>query len=171
VIFLSDELSGLAWIGLAIIVTGLFSLAGPARGRAIAAALAVAATIGIYSVSDAKGVRVAGTDRYVLAEFAAAAICVTVYGVAARRTRSIRIAMATRPRTSVVSGIALAVTYGLVVAAFRRAPVGYVTALRESSVVLAALAGWKLLGEPAGRLRVASAVVVVAGVVVLVIGR
>ena len=41
----------------------------------------------------------------------------------------------------------------MVLAAVRLAPVGYVAALRESSVVLGALAGWLFLHERMGRAR------------------
>ena len=64
----------------------------------------------------------------------------------------------------------------MVLAAVRSAPVGYVAAIRESSVVLGAIAGWLLLGEGAGdhreiRRRVIAAVMVATGLVVLVTGR
>ena len=63
-------------------------------------------------------------------------------------------------RSHLTSGLASAAAYGLVLYAVRWAPVGYVTALRESSVVLAALAGWRFLAEGFGRARLASATVV-----------
>lgn len=43
----------------------------------------------------------------------------------------------------------------------------HVSALRETSVVIAALIGTRFLGEPFGRRRVLSAAVVVGGVVLL----
>jgi drug/metabolite transporter (DMT)-like permease len=46
-----------------------------------------------------------------------------------------------------------------------------VAALRESSVVLAAAAGWVFLHERLGRARLASAVVVTSGLVLLVVWR
>ena len=68
-------------------------------------------------------------------------------------------------------------TYGMVLVAVRTAPVGYVAAIRECSVVLGALAGWFVLKEgrgtdtsDAGR-RVRAAAVVAAGLIVLVVGR
>ena len=67
--------------------------------------------------------------------------------------------------------MAAAAAYGLVLFAVRWAPVGYVTALRESSVVLAAIAGWRILAEGFGRARLASASVVVSGLVLLVVAR
>jgi drug/metabolite transporter (DMT)-like permease len=57
----------------------------------------------------------------------------------------------------------------MVLAAGRLAPAGYVASLRESSVVIAALAGWVLLHERLGRARLASAAVIAAGLVLLVV--
>ena len=57
----------------------------------------------------------------------------------------------------------------MVLVAVRRAPVGYVTMLRESSVVLGALIGWLVLAEPMGSRRVVSSAVVLAGLVALVV--
>ena len=54
--------------------------------------------------------------------------------------------------------------------AYQHAPVGYVAALRESSVVLAAFAGWKMLDEGDHRRRITSAAIVLVGLVVLVAG-
>ena len=45
------------------------------------------------------------------------------------------------------------VTYWLVLLAVQRAPVGYVAALRESSVVLAAFVGTRYLSESGARRR------------------
>ena len=53
----------------------------------------------------------------------------------------------------------------------QRAPVGYVTALRESSVVIVALVGTRYLGEADAKRRVAAAGIVVVGLVVLIAGR
>jgi drug/metabolite transporter (DMT)-like permease len=55
-----------------------------------------------------------------------------------------------------------------VLVAVRYAPVGYVTMLRESSVVLAALAGWLFLHERMGGRRLACSAVILAGLVTLV---
>jgi drug/metabolite transporter (DMT)-like permease len=60
------------------------------------------------------------------------------------------------------------VTYSLVLAAVRRAPVGYVAALRESSVVIAAFLGWRYLDERSMRRRSVAAAIILAGLVLLV---
>jgi drug/metabolite transporter (DMT)-like permease len=43
-----------------------------------------------------------------------------------------------------------------------------VTALRESSVVIAAFAGWRFLHEPPGKQRLISSSVVLLGLVLLI---
>ena len=63
---------------------------------------------------------------------------------------SLRAAWPTEWRRWMVGGACTATAYTLVLAAVRLAPVGYVTALRESSVVLGALAGWLVLHEAMG---------------------
>ena len=61
------------------------------------------------------------------------------------------------------------VTYALVLIAVQRAPVGYVAALRESSVVLAAFVGTRYLSEAGARRRTVAATIVLAGLVLLVV--
>ncbi|MEZ5251454.1 MAG: hypothetical protein R2713_20245 [Ilumatobacteraceae bacterium] len=78
--------------------------------------------------------------------------------------------MAANWRRYLALGIASSVTYGLVQLAFRRAPVGVRDRRCESSVVIAAFAGSRVLGEAAGRRRIAASAVV-AGLIVLVVAR
>jgi len=67
-----------------------------------------------------------------------------------------------------VAGVCTATAYALVMVAVRHAPVGYVAMLRESSVVIGALVGWRFLHEPMGGRRLVSSVVMLAGLVGLV---
>jgi drug/metabolite transporter (DMT)-like permease len=60
---------------------------------------------------------------------------------------------------------------GLVIWAMSRAPMASVAALRETSVIMAALIGVRLLREPFGLRRVVAASVVAAGLVLLQISR
>ena len=61
--------------------------------------------------------------------------------------------------------------YVLVMVAVRRAPVGYVAVLRESSVLIAAFLGNRYLAEGAVRRRTLAAGVILAGLVLLVAAR
>ncbi|MCX6618115.1 MAG: EamA family transporter [Acidobacteria bacterium] len=61
--------------------------------------------------------------------------------------------------------------YALVLAAMRIAPVSYVGAARESSVLFAAVLGWALLREGFGLRRLLAAAVIFAGILCLVLAR
>ena len=69
----------------------------------------------------------------------------------------------------IVGGVCSTLAYSMVLAAARLAPVGYVASLRESSVILGAGAGWLFLHERLGRARLGSALVVTAGLVLLIV--
>lgn len=173
--FLGDELSVLALLAIATITVGLAALAGSGAVRpsraSIGHALIVAATIGGYSLSDAHGIRTTGTGAYALATFVTGATWITAYGVVSGRGPRMRLAMRDNGRRYALTAVAVVVTYSMVQFAFERAPVGYVTALRESSVVIAALVGSRYLGEQGGRRRAGCALTVLAGLVLLVAAR
>lgn len=171
VVFLSDHLSALEVTGIAIVVLGLMLLAYGATGPNIAMALAVAVTIGTYTVLDAQGARVTGSLGYVFITLVGTAVSNTVFGLATGRRDDMREMLTRNWQRAFITGAASMVTYGLVLVAVQHAPVGYVTALRESSVVLAALAGWKFLGEGDHRRRITAAIVVFAGLLTLVLGH
>jgi uncharacterized membrane protein len=169
---LDDHLSAVGWFAIAVVTGGLMSFVRPGTSWAsLRWALLVAVLIGGYTLADATGARRSDGVAYMLATFVATAIVVSAWGVARGRVDDMRASFRTTGRRYLESGLASAAAYGLVLYAVRWAPVGYVTALRESSVVLAALAGWRLLAEGLGRGRVASAAVVGCGLVLLVIAR
>jgi drug/metabolite transporter (DMT)-like permease len=58
-------------------------------------------------------------------------------------------------------------SYLLALLAFSIAPISYAGAIREISVVLAALAGWRILGEWMGGWRVAGAVIIFSGILIV----
>lgn len=170
VVFLNDDLGPVRALGIGIIGAGLFLLAGVRRSPALTSALIVAATIGVYSVSDAHGIRTSSAV-YALATHLGTATTTTTYGLLTGQAIDMRRTLAERWKPLTLAAIAVVVTYGLVQLAFGYAPVGYVTGLRESSVLLAALVGWRRLGDSGGRRRIIAAGTVVVGIVVLIVGR
>lgn len=170
VVILGDHLSALEMMGIAIVVMGLTLLAYRSTAANLAMAMAVAVTIGIYTLLDAKGARVTASIAYIFVTFVGTAFTNTVFGLITGRRRAMASMLRINWRRASITGLASLVTYGLVLVAVQHAPVGYVTALRESSVVLAALAGWKLLGEGDHRRRLTAALVVLSGLMVLVAG-
>ena len=170
VVLLDDHLSGLSAVGIAVVVAGLLLLAVGQGHVHLLPALGVAATIGTYTLIDAEGSRRTDTNAYAMAVYITVGAALTAWGLGRGRARDMAATIRARGWTLAAGGIASALAYAFVLAAVRRAPVGYVTALRESSVVLAALAGWRLLGEGQAHRRLLAAAVVVGGLVLLVAG-
>lgn len=171
VLFLNDHFTALSVFGIVFAIAGILLLAGKADASHVKAALLVSLTIGAYSVVDGHGSRLTGGNLYPLVLFVATAVSTTIAGIAMGRTRDMVSAMKSRAHWFVLAGSASALTYWMVLIAMQQAPVGYVTALRESSVVIVALVGTRYLGESDMRRRVVAALVVVAGLAVLIAGR
>ncbi len=171
IVLLGDTFSPVGVVGMVIAAIGLIALAGRGASAQVIVALGVAVTIGIYSVVDAKGIRSVDTPLYAAASFVCLTTSTSVYALATGRRGDMVTAMRLYWRRFVTMGVASGVTYALVQMAFQRAPVGYVTCLRESSVVIAAFVGARYLGEGQAARRIAAAVVVVAGLLLLVLGR
>ena len=172
VVFLADQLTPWHIAGIVVIIIGLSLLAIGATGRNLAIALGVSLTIGIYSVFDAAGARTQPhTIAYIFATMAAGATSNTVFGLSTGRRSAMAAILRERWRPAILTGAATTVTYGMVLVATQHAPLGYVTALRESSVVLAALIGWRYLGEGDHRRRITAAGIVTGGILLMVLGR
>lgn len=172
-LFLDDELGALAWVGVAVVAIGLASTVRPTTSRvALGWAGLTAVTIGAYTLIDAVGSRRSSSGlAYGFTLFITAGAAMTVVGVVSGRGPAFVAALPRSWWRFVLTGAASNLAYALVLVAVRRAPVGYVATLRESSVVLGALAGWWLLHERLARARVVSAMVVVCGMALLIAGR
>lgn len=171
VALLGDSLPALAWVAIVVIVVGLVALVGRRSSpRPVALALVTAITIGAYTVVDSRGARLTSGASYGLALMPAIAIGVSAAGLARGRARALVIAASRSWKQWTIAGACTAAAYTLVLIAVRSAPVGYVAMLRESSVVLGALAGWLLLRERLGARRLASSCIVLSGLVLLVAG-
>ncbi|HWM18616.1 MAG TPA: EamA family transporter [Ilumatobacteraceae bacterium] len=171
IVLLDDELSVLGVIAIATVTAGMVLLSIGAELAQVLTALVVAAMIGIYTTVDSHAARDVGGNTYVFAVFASCAVMVSIYGVAAGKGPALRRSLAGSWRMYLLTGAVSLAAYGLVMIAVRRAPVGYVAALRESSVLVAAFIGWKYLDEGSAHRRLIAAGVVVAGLVLLVLAR
>ena len=171
VLLLGDDLSALSIVAVAIVVGGMSLLAIGAPPWQLAIAVGVALTIGSYTVVDSHAAREYGGTAYVFAAFVMMGACITAAGVAMGRARELLTLRSGFWARTLLAAAMSVVTYGLVLLAVRRAAVGYVAALRESSVLIAALIGWRWLGEGRGRIRAVAAAVIVGGLVLLVASR
>lgn len=168
---LGDELPPPAWVAIGVVALGLVSLMGRGvSGPAVEAAGFTALAIGSYTLADAQGARTATTGlSYGLAIMVATALTVSVVFLAQGRGSALVAAAPDAWRTWAAAGACTAVAYAMVLVAMRRAPVGYVAMLRESSVVFGAALGWLVLHEPLGGRRLVSSLVILVGLLGLVI--
>ncbi|ALN75063.1 EamA family transporter [Aureimonas sp. AU20] len=166
---LADEvLSPTSVLGIALIACGILGLVvgrGQVAGRPLLWALATGALVAAYATVDALGVRHAGDPIGY-----AAWICLFYGALLPLAFRLTRGPLRIDPRSvetwrAAGGGVVSLVAYVLVVTAFSLGPTGPVTALRETSVVFAALIGAAFLGERLTMRRLASCLAVALGAV------
>jgi drug/metabolite transporter (DMT)-like permease len=172
-VLLGEGLPLLGVLGLVAVSGGICLLAllrGAVRAEhaTLGLALLLGVCIGSYSVADGIGIRAAGTATgYMGWLFLCEAPVPLVIALHRRRNRG-----GFAPRTLIfgaMGGVAAVTAYGLVLYVKTIAPLGAVSALRESSVIIAALIGVLLFGERPWRGRVLAACVVASGVVALAV--
>jgi drug/metabolite transporter (DMT)-like permease len=167
-----EHLGAAALTGVAVLAAGLMSLAF-SGGRltrqdapAVGAAVLTGLTIAGYTLVDGLGVRQAHDP------WAYTALLFLLQGVPMAGLAAVRRPLtAWRDRTSLerglLAGLLSVVAYGIVLWAQTKAPLAEVAAIRETSVVFAAVIGTLVLGEGFGRRRVAAAVVIATGIVLI----
>jgi drug/metabolite transporter (DMT)-like permease len=167
VVVVGNDTSAVEVCGVLVIAAGVLlvrGIGGHARGVDFALALAVAACIASYTLVDKHGIRYASPVVYQEVSMIPATIGFVLLTRARRGAGAIRRALGP---ASVAAGLATFGAYVLVLAALARAPAASVAAVRESSVVIATALAAPLLGERVGPARLAGAVLVVAGIVLL----
>lgn len=171
-----ETLNWLEMLGIAGVSIGILSLArlrgGPAGNRlGVIFALLTGLTIGAYITADGMGVRHAGDPfAYIAWLFITQGLLLALVGWWLRRA-ALREALRRSWVSGLIGGLIASLSYGIAIWAMSVAPMAHVTALRETSVLIAALIGIRLLGEPFGRRRIAAAAIVAAGAVVLQMAR
>jgi len=170
---IGETISLYAVAGLVLVTGGIMSLAWQRRGgssderKATFYALGTAAFIASYTMMDGIGGRVAQTPMtFVFWLFLLDGLIFFSIGLYRRGWRSIR---ATNSIGVIAFGGAALqmIAYALVIWAMSVAPLGLVSALRETSVIFAALLSAYILKEPVGRIGIAAAIVVAAGVILI----
>lgn len=176
---LGEALSPAAIAGLLVATLSVVVFALPAGGGSLlrqkdAGALGWAALtalgIALYSVADARGVRIApNAFTFIVWLFLLDWIGVTAVGLATRR-RALLDAMRLNWRAGALAGLFSILSFGAALYAFRFMEAARVSALRETAVVFAALLGWRYLGEGFGLRRTLAAAALAAGLVLMQLG-
>jgi drug/metabolite transporter (DMT)-like permease len=163
--FAQETLRPAAIVGIGLVCGGILSLAY--QGRRVRtdflpAACVTGILIGAYTVVDGIGVRLSGNSlsyaavMFLLWSLTMPPIYVAMRGVPPAYTR-VQTAMA------LGGGLVSIAAYGIVIWAMQFGAMGVVSAMRETSVVYAALIGWFFLGEELSSRRIASCLAVAAG--------
>ena len=169
-VLLAKGPSALAAVGVLLVVLGIVLVAGlrkPEDPGALWLALGVGCAIAGYTLIDSEGVQHGSALAYLEVEMALTGSVWLGWLAATEGARELRAAVTPR---NVLMGVGMFGAYVLVLAALQRADPAPVSAVRETSIVMAALLGAMFLHERLSRQRMAGAVVVAAGVAVIALG-
>jgi drug/metabolite transporter (DMT)-like permease len=172
VAFLGDEISALGWLGVLTVTLALSLLAWRRPDRSgMWAALATGLGIAAYTSVDAAAVREQGEAVSVIAfEFVLLAVALGVVVLAVRGPKAMLGMVRDDWRKAVVGSVATGTSYLLVMVAALGAPIGLVSGVRETSVLIAVLASRLLLHEQVSRSQVWIVACAVAGIVLIALG-
>ncbi|MFI0843436.1 EamA family transporter [Mesorhizobium sp. IMUNJ 23232] len=172
-LIIGENLTTLGWAGLFAISLGIFFLAiqrGAAHAdrRAVGVALLLGLTIAGYSIADGIGVRLSQSPMGYIGWLFLLESPV-MFAILWQRRRKAAPFDWRVFGIGMVGGVFSVAAYATVLYVKTFAPIGAVSAIRESSVVIAALIGLVFFGERPWLGRLISAVIVAAGVITLAV--
>ena len=160
------EMSGVLLISSGILFLGLRSLSNEKSITALVFALTTGMLIAAYSVTDGFGVRLAENPlSYIVWLFIAEGF-VVFYIFGRFRLRLLKSSLS-EILLGFFAGVVSTVAYGLALYAKSLAPLGIVTALRETSVIIATLIGVLWFKEKPIGYRLGAASIVFCGIIFL----
>lgn len=173
-VFLSEVPTSIELVGLIVASLGIAAFALERTKnqkwdyRPFLYGLAIAVFVSAYTLADGIGVRLSGNpNSFIVWLFLVYAIPLIFASLIFRRREFIPYIQKHWWRTGVIGGGMCAIAYALVVWALMYAPMAYVSAMRETSVVFAALIGTFVLGESFGLRRLIAALMVASGLIIM----
>jgi len=181
VALLGDRLSSIGVIAIVLVVVGIFATGQtggdgiapatrPGHGRAVGLAILTGLTISAYSFVNKLGVQQVPVPLYAAMVFALDAVLLAFV----LRVRG-GLTWATLPfdrwRPALVVGVLMMGAYMGVLGAMTLAPLAYVVAGRELSIVFTTIAGVVLLGEHVSVRRMGGAALIFVGLVAIALSR
>ncbi|MCU1758383.1 EamA family transporter [Pseudomonas sp. 14P_8.1_Bac3] len=169
-VFAGETVGAVAMFGILLVSGGIISLAF--RGRKLAVpslpyALGTGCFIAAYSVTDGIGVRLSGAPMaYTVWMCALWGVLMPLVYIGVRDAKSL---FTFRPGfiAAFVGGLVSLLAYGIVIYAMSAAPMGAVSALRETSVLFAALIGYFFLGETLTVRKILACAVIAVGTIII----
>jgi drug/metabolite transporter (DMT)-like permease len=171
IVWLREPLSLVGALGMGSVCAGVLALGfqrrvEPVRAHTVAMALLTGLTITGYSLLDARGVQTMSPPTYLAIETGVGAAALALVGWKRLRL-SFAPAYAKHWKTAWIVGIGSPLTYLIILFAYAKGPVGYITAVREFSVVIAALLGVWFLDERMTPARGVGIALVVVGTILI----
>jgi len=169
-IFAGERITPGELLGVALVSGGIISLAFKGRSLSVPSlpyALGTGCFIAAYSVVDGIGARLSGAPlAYTVWMCALWGVLMPVVYIGLRGPRSL---FSVRPGivTAMVGGLVSLLAYAMVIYAMNEAPLGAVSALRETSVLFALLIGYAFLGETLTARRILACVVIASGTLII----
>ncbi|WP_434603635.1 EamA family transporter [Pseudomonas sp. Z4-7] len=169
-VFAGESIAPGVLLGIALVSGGIISLAF--RGRKLSVpslpyALGTGCFIAAYSVVDGIGARLSGAPlAYTVWMCALWGVMMPMVYIGLRDARSL---FSVRPGifSAAAGGLVSLLAYGIVIYAMNEAPLGAVSALRETSVLFAALIGAIFLGETLTARQILACAVIVCGTIII----
>lgn len=166
-LFASEWMAPIGAIGIALVCAGIFMLAA-AKGRLrhmnLPAALATGVTIASYTVVDGIGVRASGNWAAYTGGMFAFFLATPLWFLARRRFEVFAVPIR-EAGMAAGGGLVALLAYGVIIWAMQGNAMGAVSALRETSVVFAALLGAAFLKERLTPWRIIACCIIAVGAV------
>lgn len=175
VTFLAESLSPMQLVGVAVVAGSLLALALLGKGSSrlgVMFAVLTGICIAAYSLVDGTGVRVSGSPMayiswlFFLQGFMIPVVCYKLAPSKIQFGRAVR----EHWKLGALGGLLSMLAYGIVVWAQSMAPLALVSALRESSVLLAGIIGTVFFKEKFSSARLGLTGAAVAGIAILQLG-
>ncbi|TCL07484.1 EamA family transporter [Sodalis ligni] len=169
-VFAGERVGMGALLGIVLVSVGIVSLAFKERRLAVPSlpyALGTGCFIAAYSVTDGIGVRLSGAPiTYTVWMCALWGILMPSVYIGLRGARSL---LTWRPGfiMAFIGGLLSLLAYGIIIYAMSGAPMGAVSALRETSVLFAALIGYFFLGETLTVRKMLACAVIAIGTILI----
>ena len=164
-LFAGEWMNLIGTIGIGLVCAGIFMLAatkGRLHAMNLPAALATGITIAVYSIVDGLGVRASGNWVAYTGGIFVFFLAVPLWYLA-RGRRAVFAVSLTEAGKAVSGGLISLAAYGAIIWAMQGNAMGAVSALRETSVVFAALLGAAFLGERLTTWRIAACCIIAVG--------
>lgn len=172
-IWIGETLPVLAWAGILTVSGGIMlltrgSFSGALPSGAIIAAVGVAFAVTAYSLVDGVGIRISGNPLGYIGWLFVAEIFVAAFIFTAQFQR-LRAVSSQTLLLGFAGGVISGLAYAMVLYAKTLAPLGIISALRETSVIFAAMIGVLWFKEGPRNQRLFAAAIVVVGIGIIAV--